>query len=400
MMLNSLKLYTEYFLKSAFSHGREFVLEDIKRFLLKKDVFRQELNYSSEEKKEALAKAAGWLITARKANHDGGMGSYHLINKWSSSYPETTGYIIPTLINYGKKFDKQEAIDSAMMAADFLLKIQREGGGWQGGRIGEKKPEIVFNTGQIIRGMIAAYEHSAVQRYLDAAIKAGHWLSEIQHKEGYWQTHALMEKARVYDTFVDAPLLHLYVITGEDKFRETAVHNLDWVIREKMHENGWFEDCDNTVKRNDKPILHTIAYTLDGLIDCSLILKDDQYLKAAVKGADKLRDIFLSTGFLNGRYDRNWTGREYMLCTGSAQMAIVWLKLYGVSHDKAYLQAARRMINLLIFVQSRGFKETEDSLGAIPGSFPVWGRYEPFAFPNWATKFFCDAIMLDEEAEQ
>jgi hypothetical protein len=103
-------------------------------------------------------------------------------------------------------------------------------------------------------------------------LKAG-MLSGIQHPEGSWQTHALMGKARVYDTFVDVPLLQLYELTGEKKFKKSAVQNLEWVIRDKMHENGWFEDCDNTVKRNDKPILHTIAYTLDGLIDSSLILK-------------------------------------------------------------------------------------------------------------------------------
>jgi hypothetical protein len=399
-MLRSLKLYTEYFLKSAFSSGRKYVLEDVKRNLMKRDVFRQDFNYSSKEKGEALDKAAGWLMTAQKANQDGGMGSYHLINKWSASYPETTGYIIPTLINYGKKHNQQIAIDSAIRAADFMLKIQKESGGWQGGRMDENRPEIVFNTGQVIRGMIAAFEHTGNQKYLDSSIKAGMWLSAIQHQEGYWQNHALMKKARVYDTFVDVPLLQLYQLTGEAKFKMTSIQNLNWVIGKKMHENGWFEDCDNTVKRNDKPILHTIAYTLDGLIDGRLILKDDQYLKAAVKGADKLRDIFLSHGFLNGRYDTNWNGSEYMLCTGCAQMAIVWLKLYRVHHDKVYLDAAQRMTSLLVFIQSRDFKEKEYTLGAIPGSFPLWGRYEPFAFPNWATKFFCDALILEQEAGQ
>lgn len=397
-MLRSLQLYTEYFLKSSFSSGRKYVLEDVKRYLMKKDVFRQDFLHSSKEKNEALDKAARWLMKAQKANHDGGMGSYHLINKWSASYPETTGYIIPTLFNYGKKYDNKQAVNSAIRATDFLLKIQKESGGWQGGRIGENKPEIVFNTAQVIRGMIAAFKHAGDQKYLDAAIKAGLWLSEIQHPDGYWQTHALMEKARVYDTFVDVPLLQLYELTGEEKFKKSAVQNLEWVSRDKMHENGWFEDCDNTIKRNDKPILHTIAYTLDGLIDSGLILKDDQYLNAAVKGADKLRDIFLSGGFLNGRFDRSWKGSEHMICTGCAQMAIVWLKLFGVYNENTYLEASQRMINLLIFIQSRGFKEDEDTLGAIPGSFPLWGRYEPFAFPNWATKFFCDALILEKEA--
>lgn len=396
-MLRSLRLYTEYFLKSAFSSGRKYVLEDIRRFSINNDIFRQKFNYSSEQKKSALDKAAGWLMTAQNANIDGGMGSYHLINKWSPSYPETTGYIIPTLIKYGNTHDQPKALNSALMASGFLLKIQAESGGWQGGRIGENKPEIVFNTGQVIRGMIAAFELSGDHKFLDSAAKAGRWLTGIQHPAGYWQTHALMGKARVYDTFVDVPLLELYKLTGDENFRKAAVRNLDWVIREKMHENGWFEDCDNTIRRNDKPILHTIAYTLDGLIDSSLILNDDKYLKAALKGSDKLKEIFLAQGFLNGRYDCNWNGSEYMICTGSAQMSVVWLKLHAIYHDGTYSESAQQMINLLIYIQSRGFKESENTLGAIPGSFPLWGRYEPFAFPNWATKFFCDALLLEKE---
>jgi uncharacterized protein YyaL (SSP411 family) len=399
-MLKSLSIYTEYFLKSSFGPGRKFVLKDLRRYSIRKDVFRQDFSYTAPEKRKSLDKAAGWLMAAQNAGTDGGMGSYHLINKWSSSYPETTGYIIPTLIDYGKKNNKQDAVETAMRAADFLLLIQKVSGGWQGGRIGENRPEIVFNTGQVIRGMISAYQHSGDSKYLDSAKKAGNWLIGIQHPEGFWKAHALMERSRVYDTFVDVPLLQLFEITGEDKFRKAATNNLDWIIHHKMLENGWFEDCDNTIKRNDRPILHTIAYTLDGLIDSGIILQDEKYIAAAIKGAQKLRDTFLSNGFLNGRYDRNWTGSEYMLCTGCAQIVSVWLKLNKIYHDELFLKAARRMTSLLIFVQTRDFKETSDTLGAIPGSFPIWGRYEPFAFPNWATKFFCDALMLGEEAEK
>ncbi len=396
-MLQSLKLYAGYFLKTSFSTGRKFVLIDIKRFILKKDVFRQDFTYVEDEKKEALLKAINWLMTAQKMNNDGGMGSYHLVNRWSASYPETTGYIIPTLIRYGKASNRQEALDSAVRAADFLLSVQRKSGGWQGGRIGENRPEIVFNTAQVIRGMIAALQLTGDKKYLDAAVRAGRWLSGIIHPGGFWQVHALMEQARVYDTYVDVPLLQLYELTGEEQFKDSAVLNLEWVVNKKMQPNGWFEDCDNTVIRNDRPILHTIAYTLDGLVDSGNILRDDRYPEAAAIGSSRLRDLFLGQGFLNGRYDRHWSGSEYFICTGGAQMAIIWLKLYQKYNIEAYLDAARQIINLLVHIQSRNFAERTDTLGAIPGSFPIWGRYEPFAFPNWATKFFCDALMLEEE---
>jgi hypothetical protein len=394
-MIKSLKRYTKYFLHSAFSAGRIYILYDVKRYLLKKDVFSRDFEYSADNKMKALQKGINWLITAQEVNNDGGLGSFHMINKWSPSYPETTGYIIPTFIEFGREYQHQEPTDASIKAADFLLKIQKRGGGWQGGRVGENKPEIVFNTGQVIRGMIAAYEHTGRNIYLDSAIRAGKWLSEIQHEEGFWKNHALMNQERVYDTYVDAPLLNLYRISGIEQFRQTAIRNLDWVIHEKMMENGWFEDCDNTVKRNKKPILHTIAYTIDGLIDSGLMLKEDKYISAAVKSAVILRDQFLSRGFLYGRYDRHWNGSEYMICTGSAQMAIIWLKLYRITGDRAYLQAGRKMNDLMVFIQSRPFSESPSTNGAIPGSFPLWGRYEPFAYPNWATKFFCDALMLE-----
>lgn len=398
-MLNSLKLYLNYFLRISLSPEKKYVTHEIQRFLLNRNVFTFQYNFSDNERRTALENAVNWLITAQKANNDGGMGSFHLLNKWSSTYPETTGYIIPTLLKYGNSHKQTETVDSALRAANFLVKIQKPSGGWQGGRIHENKPEIVFNTGQVIRGMIAAYEQSDNKIYLESAVRAGDWLAEILHPEGYWKTHALMNQPRVYDTFVDAPLLDLFRLTGNKKYQQVAVKNLEWVINEKMHDNGWFEDCDNTVKRNDRPILHTIAYTLDGLIDCGLKLNDEKYIKAAMKGAVVLRDAFLSRGFLNGRYNRDWIGSEYMICTGCAQMSIIWLKFYNITGESEFIEAAHKMINLLIFIQSRAFKENDDTKGAISGSFPLWGRYEPFAFPNWATKFFCDALLLEEELQ-
>ena len=33
--------------------------------------------------------------------------------------------------------------------------------------------------------------------------------------------------------------------------------------------------------------------------------------------------------------------------------------------------------------------------GGIAGSAPIWGDYSRFEFPNWAAKFFADALMMD-----
>jgi uncharacterized protein YyaL (SSP411 family) len=399
-MLKSLILYAGYLGRSVLLPERRIMLADLRRYTFNTQVYRQQRQYRADEKRRALDQAVSWLLCSQKSTGDGGMGSYHITGGWTTSYPETTGYIIPTLIRYAGNAGRSDVIDAAMAASRFLLSIQKPSGGWQGGRMADNRPEIVFNTGQVIRGMIAAFRQTGDAQFLEAASRAGDWLCAAQSPEGYWKKSALMEQARVYDTFVDAPLLELASLTGREKYSRAARSNLDWVIREKMLENGWFSDCDNTIRRNARPILHTIAYTLDGLIDCSELTSDHDYAQAAITGAAELRRLFLANGFLNGRYDRNWNGSEHFICTGGAQMAIVWLKLYRMTGENSYLIAATRMISLLIFIQDRYPAQNPATLGAIPGSFPVWGRYEPFAFPNWATKFFCDAVMLEEEVSR
>ena len=120
-----------------------------------------------QQRKLAIAHAVNWLLRAQSANHDGGMGSFHLVNKWTASYPETTGYIIPTLLQYASEKNDSNIAESAIRAADWLVEIQRPPGGWQGGRVNENRPPIVFNTAQVIRGMIALYKITKSPKHID-----------------------------------------------------------------------------------------------------------------------------------------------------------------------------------------------------------------------------------------
>ena len=393
-MLNSLLRYGQDIMRLTLKGNLAFLTYDVMRYFHGGDTFRSIPPADRQDREAALALVMQWPLRAQGARRDNGVGSYHLARGWSSSYPETTGYIIPTLVNYGVDKGDARYTDAALKAAGFLLSIQKPSGGWQGGRMNENKPEIVFNTGQVLRGMTSTYLFTGGQKYLASAIRGANWLCDIQHAEGYWKEHALMGQARVYDSFVDAPLLALFGITGKEKYRETARKNLHWIVNQKMQSNGWFEDCDNTIKHNDRPILHTIGYTIDGLLESDEILREGVFLAAATLGADELKRQILGKGRLFGRYDKEWKGSEYFLCTGAAQMAMAWLRLFGYTMDRTYLQAADKALDILIHIQRRGFKEHKDTQGAIPGSFPIWGRYEPFAFPNWASKFFADALMM------
>ncbi|MEG2069847.1 MAG: glycoside hydrolase family 127 protein [Bacteroidales bacterium] len=403
-MIKSLGRYFKFFTHTILDvNSRKLVVHDFQRYYFdKKKVNHQTAypwewkNYHESDKEKALEKAIAWLLYAQESMVDEGFGSYHLLNGWSSSYVETTGYIIPTLLQYGILKNNSDIIRKALAAADWLITVQKESGGWQGECIDDNRAEVVFNSGQVIRGLYAAYEYTKETRYLQAAVKGCDWLCAVQEADGRWVKNAFMQVARVYDSYVDAPLLKMYELTGNEKYKETAVKNLQWIVEKKQLPNGWLEDCDNTVKNNHKPIIHTISYTIDGLLDSGIMLNDKKLIDAAVKSANQLLSIFNSNHYLKGRFDREWQGSEYIITTGCAQIALVWMKLYKRTQRNDYFQAAQRMNNLLLFIQDRALQEERNTKGAMPGSFPIWGKYESFGFPNWATKYWADSLMMEQ----
>ena len=77
-------------------------------------------------------------------------------------------------------------------------------------------------------------------------------------------------------------------------------------------------------------------------------------------------------------------------------MAIIFLRLYQIAQDARLLNDALRLID---YVKATQIVDCTNPgiRGAIPGSYPIWGGYTRFAYPNWATKFFIDALLLKGE---
>lgn len=347
------------------------------------------------DRKEALRAAIGYLIRAQEQGSDDGIGSYHLVDGWSASYPETTGYIVPTLFAAAEHLQWDEPRERALRATDWLLSIQRADGGWQGGRVGETRESVVFNTAQVIRGLLAAHDQTKRTEYLDACLRAGEWILGSQSRDGAWRQKNFLQAARVYDTYVSAPMLRLHRITDDERYRKAAMSNLEWVLAQQWA-NGWFSNADNTERHNERPITHTIAYTVDGLIECAAHVRHEVMMDRATRTANVLLEKFLKDGWLHGRYDGQWRGSESLITTGSAQFAICWAWLHRITGEARYLDGLQRMTDLLVAMQGANNAGPADAHGALSGSFPIWGRYENFAFPNWGTKYFADALLCAE----
>jgi len=343
-----------------------------------------------------LDAAMAWLCRAQDAYPPGGVPiDYSLLRGWGAGYPETTGYIIPTFVQYAAVAGGQEYLDRAIRMADWELSIQEHDGSFKGGPWGSKLGSFVFDTGQIVFGLIEAHRLSGQDKYLQGAIRAGDWLAKIQDPEGMWRQSTYHNIAHTYYTRVAWGLAELGKYTSNLGYQEAACRNVDWALTQQL-ENGWFRSAGFTEAGHNTPFTHTIAYTIEGVLETGDCLGRKDYVDAAARSAEALLRIGRN-GFYCGRYDSEWRSTDRFSClTGNAQIAGIFLRLREIRNEDKYLPAAQTINRFLCRCQEiEGASQTR---GAISGSYPIWGKYLRYTFPNWAAKFFADALLLEKKA--
>jgi hypothetical protein len=93
----------------------------------------------------------------------------------------------------------------------------------------------------------------------------------------------------------------------------------------------------------------------------------------------------------------DWRPAALSSClTGSAQIAIVGYRLHEMTGKAEYRAAANRLTDFLKAVQAIDAAD-ENVNGALAGSFPLFGEYMRGGYPNWASKYLLDALMLQNQ---
>lgn len=341
--------------------------------------------------------AVDWIRRAQLVTHDGGISKgYSLLRgHWASSYPETTGYTIPTLLRAADSQQDPALREMALSLAEYLLGCMTIDGGAAHWASPNSSP-VVFDTGQVMFGWLSAFDASTDDRYLGAAVRAGDWLVSVQDDSGMWAEHQHLGVAKVIDTRVAWALLELSCRTGRGPYRRAAVRNLEWALGHQ-DADGWFRQC--AFAPGQDPFTHTIAYTAEGLLECGCLLDDVRYREGARLTADALLARQCRDGRLASTYGPRWQATSRSTClTGDCQVALLWLRLYGLLGQTQYLDAARKAVAYVASTQHVD-AQSPNIRGAIAGSYPVWGRYERFQYPNWAAKFFVDALLALQKAQ-
>lgn len=354
--------------------------------------------FDVEKLKQHNAAAIAWIRYAYLAAADGGISKgYDLLRRrWAPSYPETTGYTIPTLLNAAKLLEYPELNALAISLAEYLLEKAALDGGVVHWRTKIDASPIVFDTGQVMFGWLAVYRAYQDERFLQAAIRSGNWLVTIQDRDGSWKNNQYLNVVKVIDTRVAWALLELYQITRDETYRQAAIRNLDWASQQQ-DEAGWFNKCSFVVGK--PPYTHTLAYTAEGLFECGKILDNEFYKTSARRMADAVLSRHHPDGSLAGTYGPGFQKHSHWSClTGNCQIAHLWLRLFETMRELKYYRAAQKAVFFVAHTQNIHTKNP-NIRGAIAGSHPRYGSYERFKYPNWAAKFFIDAIMKLEEIE-
>lgn len=307
---------------------------------------------------------------------------------WADAYPETTGYLVPTLYDAADRLHDARWETLATRWTDWLKTVQNPEGWFSAGVVSREAVPAVFNTAQALQGLVTSYLKTGDADTRQAATQASTWLVANQEANGRWRSHAYRRGySPAYYSRVAFPLAQAGRALDDPSALVAARRSLDDIV-DREREGAWIADVGFTPGRS--AFLHTIAYTVEGLIEGGILSGHQAAVHLGRRAATKLLVRFEVDRHLGGAYGPSWAPTSWYRCiTGEAQMACIWLRDSRREKDLRSLNAALKVIDRVLQARWRlpGFG------GAIPGSKPFLGRYVPLRFPNWAAKFTADGLL-------
>jgi hypothetical protein len=350
---------------------------------------------------EHLAEAIEWMKRAQDAGTDRGVSyGVRFGDDFEASYPETTGYICQTFVEQARLTNNSELLARAVEMGDWEIAIQMPEGAVMGGKINTTPSPAIFNTGMVVLGWTALFNHTGEARFGEATRRAAEWMVEMQEPSGQWiRGNSIFAEAEwtLYNVKAAWGLCEAGIALNEDRYVQAALRSAEFCLS-RQKPNGWLPDC--CLSAPDVPLLHTLAYSMQGLIGIAKLTNRDDLIAGARKLADAELAILKPDGFLPGRQHDDFSpARGNWSClTGSAQTSIVWSELFRLTGEEKYREAAQRVNRYLM--ARHDIRNPDPRLrGGVAGSWPVWEEYGRLAVLNCATKFFIDALSLEKSTK-
>ena len=268
-------------------------------------------------------------------------------NNTQASYPEVSGYFIPTLLNWGER-------ELAIKYKNWLISSQNADGSWNDP---SGEAPYIFDTGQILKGLMALSDYFPELK--ENIIKGCDWILSNQVASGRIITPnaytAVLTGGRSVPEGINLytlePIRNAGIKWGIKKYTEAVEKAVNYYLADK-----------NLTDFNT--LSHFHAYIIEALAD----LGQTQKAKEAMENVAILQK---PNGSVPAYNDVNW-----VCSTGLFQYAIIWYKL-GITEkgDKAFEYAVK----------------LQNKTGGFYGSYGQSAAYFQKKEISWAVKYFMDA---------
>ena len=336
---------------------RDYGVEDyclfteIKRQITKNKILNRKDNL------KIYSKAIQWIVS----NSITGEG---IINnsKLLRSYPEVTGYFIPSLIRWGYK-------ELAVTYSRWLCSIQKEDGSWYDTL--DMDPYI-FDSAQILKGLLAVRPLYKDVNHLDEAIRRGcDWILTNMTEDGQLITPSKVAWGNIANelihTYCLSPLMEAGKLYNDKKYSEAATRSLTY------YKEHYYNEIVNF-----SMLSHFYAYVVEAMLDMGEV----GLAREAMKNMESFQK---ESGAIPAHKDADW-----VCSTGLFQMSLIWFRLGDVERgDKAFEYACALQNDSGGWYGSYVSEENADEVNT----------YFPDAEISWANKYFLDALFYKNKAE-
>jgi hypothetical protein len=355
-----------------------------------------------------------WILNAQSAcGCGGGIPAYYTLRGgFSNPYPETSGYIITSLLAGYNHFHDESYKSAAVDIADWLTSRQLDSGAMRcniehprsmldKNRSGIDVSKIfLFDCGAILEGLTNMWKQIPEDRFRLSSIRLADYMISNQEDNGLWEKDLYFPYFGTHQTRTMWALINAGRTFNKSEYIDSALRCLN-KLKLNVKPNAYIANCHFVQEENeDFGLTHPIAYAIEGFFEAGIMLGLREFSEIAInvgyelqRMAENRQQMFFS------HYNSHWEPvSSYQCVTGNIQIAMMWLKIAKYTGDDALISTAIKFLNFIRNCMIDTETEIAGVRGAIQGSFPIYGRYCPYAFPNWGAKFFIDASLLELEA--
>lgn len=327
----------------------------------------------------------------------GSAGKYNLMtHSYNEGYPMTVANWVPLLTRirqfypetYHAAFAER---DMAKALVNWVLRTQRRDGTFPGG-YGDYMNQApkVFNNGMIIHGLLDYYNANADQELIEACANCADWLLKVQSSDGSWRQFTIHQLSS--NTATAAALIRLSTITGKEEYRQAAYKNIEFAL-DLQSPNGYFKG--NGFDTNSKAFTITMAYAINGLLECSVLESNYHWRESAINALIPILSLVNHQGFLVGEIDENLQSSSSFTCLpGNCLLAIIGYKLTSLIGNESLKSKSDLLVD---YVKKRQIESKNIHVhGGIPGSWPVSGNYCSYEITSWGVRYFTEAVMMQD----